>query len=291
MIRDKILLYENIEELYLECYSCYENTHLINCCPYLHFTPNKDLVIQRYLYNEMNIKSDQHRLGSYKRRRKLKRPHALILKSKANIASSAYQLFNQELLSEITNEIKQKSVAHFGNRFSGSSEEELEASYMDEEFLQKDYDDSEDVSTMKKVAAGGGAREVKSFTMKKDESDIDIGALANDSDSSSVDNSNPSIGYVVAKTETIPFTHGTVVNTGKKKSNHTKSKRGTETHNHLRDLKVGKRVFDLFDQDIDMLHEFKEYFPHNNSDIILKMIKFKASSQRKKFSAKKTKPL
>jgi hypothetical protein len=287
MIRDKILLYENLEELHLECYSCYENTHLINCCPHLHFTPNKDFVIQRYLHNEMNIKSDQHRLGSYRRRRKIKRPHALLLKSKANVASSAYQLFNQEFLSPLTNEIKLKSTTNIANRNSGSFEEDIDDSFIDEEFIQKDYEESEDVSTMKKVAGGGGAREVRSFIVKKDDSEFDMAAMINDSDTSSIDNSTPSIGYVVAKTETIPHTQG---NTGKKRTN-TRTKRGTETHNPTRDMKMGKKIIDLYDQDFDVLHEFKEYFPHNNCDIILKMFKFRSNTQKKKVSAKRSKPI
>lgn len=51
MIRDKIAFYSNSEDLDLRCLGCNIRTHLIHNCSKVHYTPDRDFIISRYLYN------------------------------------------------------------------------------------------------------------------------------------------------------------------------------------------------------------------------------------------------
>ena len=44
-IRDNINVYEDYDDLYVKCYSCQENSHQVNTCPLLHYTPKKEIIL------------------------------------------------------------------------------------------------------------------------------------------------------------------------------------------------------------------------------------------------------
>ena len=54
MIRDKILLYNNLKEINTECFCCSKNDHFTINCPLIHYSPNYHFVIGRYNYSFQN---------------------------------------------------------------------------------------------------------------------------------------------------------------------------------------------------------------------------------------------
>ena len=49
-IRDRINVHHDHSFLFQKCFSCMQNTHLIELCPILHYSPINDIVIQKFLY-------------------------------------------------------------------------------------------------------------------------------------------------------------------------------------------------------------------------------------------------
>ncbi len=55
MIRDKLLIYNNLEDLNKKCKACYRRDHDIYLCPEVHYIPCKDFIIKRYLYSRPQL--------------------------------------------------------------------------------------------------------------------------------------------------------------------------------------------------------------------------------------------
>ena len=66
-IKDNILNYHNYANIFMRCYSCKENTHLVDNCPYLHYQPIKELFIKK-----INFSSNNERNSIYKRKKNKK---------------------------------------------------------------------------------------------------------------------------------------------------------------------------------------------------------------------------
>lgn len=66
-IKDNINIYNDFSDLFLKCASCYQNTHLIDNCPLLHYLPADDIIIQRYAYTPL-----QERTGFKRNKKRLK---------------------------------------------------------------------------------------------------------------------------------------------------------------------------------------------------------------------------
>jgi hypothetical protein len=74
MIRDKIIVYEDLEELYLKCYSCNEK-HSFHKCPAIQFVSDKQRTI---LIHQKRIKNRKSLRRSLPKPRRIKKFHALI---------------------------------------------------------------------------------------------------------------------------------------------------------------------------------------------------------------------
>lgn len=62
-----MLLKKDYKSLFKICFSCKSPDHLFEDCPFLHYIPNKDLIIQKHLYGQPN-----HRNAKFKRKNHLK---------------------------------------------------------------------------------------------------------------------------------------------------------------------------------------------------------------------------
>ena len=51
-MRDKILIYSNLEDLKKRCNSCLKKDHDIFNCPEIHYLPRKDFIIRKHLHNQ-----------------------------------------------------------------------------------------------------------------------------------------------------------------------------------------------------------------------------------------------
>ena len=104
-IKDEILLYKDYSDLYLKCLSCGQGSHRVKDCPLLHYIPNREITILKYLHSP-----DQNRL-SYDRKKKRKMRMFTIMKKIANEAF-LFQKKNLETMesSQEIEEIENKKV-------------------------------------------------------------------------------------------------------------------------------------------------------------------------------------
>ena len=73
-LKDKIILYENYNDLNLRCLICYKKDHLCNQCNLVHYIPNKESILLRHLFSK-----NMERKHSLRGRKKF---NALFLKKK-----------------------------------------------------------------------------------------------------------------------------------------------------------------------------------------------------------------
>ena len=62
-IRDRIIFYQIVDDLYVTCASCKGRTHYIHECPLMHYTPNKMILLTK-----LNFSQFQNRDINYGRR-------------------------------------------------------------------------------------------------------------------------------------------------------------------------------------------------------------------------------
>ena len=51
MMKDKLKFYEQYQYTNIRCSSCLKSNHLIQTCPYIHYIPDKNFLINRYNYS------------------------------------------------------------------------------------------------------------------------------------------------------------------------------------------------------------------------------------------------
>ena len=71
-MRDKMLIYSDLEDLNKKCKACLKRDHNIFNCPEIHYVPRKDFIIRRYLYSEPTIERRFERRRDFKRHNALK---------------------------------------------------------------------------------------------------------------------------------------------------------------------------------------------------------------------------
>ena len=101
-IKDKIILYRNYECYNLRCIICNQKDHM-NChCPLMHYVPNKENIILRYLYSENQVRKPC-------KRRKMNNFHPLIDKLKMTKKVKAMKLcFRKEFKTSNEDSISQE---------------------------------------------------------------------------------------------------------------------------------------------------------------------------------------
>ena len=57
-MRDKMVIYSNLEDLKKRCNSCLKKDHDIFTCPEIHYFPRKDFIIKRHLYSQPRTKRE-----------------------------------------------------------------------------------------------------------------------------------------------------------------------------------------------------------------------------------------
>ena len=68
MFRDQITLYNDLSPLSQSCLACPETqTHMLEKCPFIHFIPNSDFVIQRHIYNAYQKRKNFKRFAKKRR--------------------------------------------------------------------------------------------------------------------------------------------------------------------------------------------------------------------------------
>lgn len=68
MFRDQITLYSDLSPLSQSCIACPETqTHMLEKCPFIHFIPNSDFVIQRHIYNAIQKRKEFKRFAKKRR--------------------------------------------------------------------------------------------------------------------------------------------------------------------------------------------------------------------------------
>ncbi|CAD8067471.1 unnamed protein product [Paramecium sonneborni] len=60
MIKDKVIINQDLSDLQIKCYGCKSNFHMVNYCPILHFNPNQDRVIKQSLYPHQQERDDPY---------------------------------------------------------------------------------------------------------------------------------------------------------------------------------------------------------------------------------------
>ena len=60
MLSDKIINYQSYEDLYIKCPACKRVDHSIDRCPFLHFVPQKEFLICRHLFNKPTLQREPY---------------------------------------------------------------------------------------------------------------------------------------------------------------------------------------------------------------------------------------
>ena len=97
-MRDKMLIYSDLDDLNKKCKACNKKDHNIFNCPEIHYVPRKDFIIRRYLYSEPTLER------RFERRRDFKRHNALktvsVLQDKMFFFFDAVAARQEEMLNE-----------------------------------------------------------------------------------------------------------------------------------------------------------------------------------------------
>ena len=97
-LRDKIVLYKDVKNLNVKCFSCNRVDHSIIGCPDIFLQPNVELIIKKHCYNPKT----RFRNTKFKRKRIKKSSNALfnVFKNRESVLDLREQLFNESILSE-----------------------------------------------------------------------------------------------------------------------------------------------------------------------------------------------
>ena len=75
-IKEKLVIYNDSFPLHSRCFCCCDSSHRLEKCPIIHYCPKKQIVIDKFLFNDFQER------GDYKRRRKFKINNSFISKRK-----------------------------------------------------------------------------------------------------------------------------------------------------------------------------------------------------------------
>lgn len=106
MIRDKIKLYHNYEDISIKCHCCHKENHNLLHCPLLHYIPDSEFLISRANYSK-----NQERTLSFSRKTKKKfnslGDRLIILQDLMKMSS---EYFSNDSLSDISEEMQNKEI-------------------------------------------------------------------------------------------------------------------------------------------------------------------------------------
>lgn len=256
MIKDSMLIYKSYNNNSLKCISCITKDHFLYDCPALHFIPDSNFLISKYLYNEPHL-----------HRRKIKRENkksinSLLLKQEINNAIKQFKLnnltMNESENGEIYSEIETLSEPSFINQ-NNESENNTQSSKETNEKRKISREINRD-SSLTQIDNQGEENIKNDFSTNfiniKLENSID--------NNKNINNKNQEENNLL---ENVPI---------KDKKN-------------FSDIFISEKKNDLFFKEFEYMKNYLNYFSHNNADKIIHNQETNISSRylSRKFSKSK----
>lgn len=256
MIRDKINIYENLENLQKRCKTCFKHDHDVYTCSNVHYVARKDFIIKRHLYSKPQLER-----FNYLRSRKKLNARNNIKKIQENSflfesCNPANIVFNDENLSEV-DLIEIESSIEIAKEFSSPANnleieelKKMESAELDSSVISsKDLEQQQSLKCEKKPA--NEKEEFCKNTQRKTEKLLEININKND--------------LAQFKTEFKSKTFKQRVSLDNIENNNALQRdNSTTTLDKLTEENMKWK--DQFEN----MHIFSYYFCHNNADEIIK---------------------
>lgn len=134
-MKDKILFENNYENLKNSCcHSCRSKDHFIKDCPFIHFTPNRDLLFKKLQYSQPN---DRNILFKRKPTKIFSRLNCLKYKDNLKKIRSKFKLEKRGMFMKMRELITIKEIYDFDKDFS--SNQNLE--FKDDSYIESEKSD------------------------------------------------------------------------------------------------------------------------------------------------------
>lgn len=114
MIKDKIKLNNDYKQSLIHCFACQKTSHTLNECPMLHFIPDSQFLIHRFLYSTEQIRDPSFLRKNNKKKLNALAQNLLIQRKVLALDVSLFPLTSEE---EIENTSKNENEDHDFNEF------------------------------------------------------------------------------------------------------------------------------------------------------------------------------
>ena len=103
-MKDKILIYNDFQDLKKKCKTCFKRDHDIFICPEIHYVPRQDFIIRRHLFNNPHLERGSFHRIDRKRHNALKILNTLQEKMSIleNMTLRQEDFFNEESIDEFS---------------------------------------------------------------------------------------------------------------------------------------------------------------------------------------------
>lgn len=308
MISDKLINYQCFEDLYIKCFSCNRNDHTIERCPYLHFTPQRDFLICRHLFNKPTLEREVFARKAKRALNSRAKINKIQKKAKEFISSMSFEPESEDLIDSESSEDEEDDspesiVAVNSGILQNNTVRNNKKSLTNQPSsgVIKNLPQSESETNEEFLANSGVFKEKEKNYEKKVTSEI--------SDEIEISNSNvPALGSAHHIKRATIRTEKEKTNFEKEATRYDKNldreisiKYNLHSDNMVentkitsfsnRQTKVASGIYqgtsavienknDMFMKDADKMTIFTVYFPYNNADNVLKNLKYKRLARR-----------
>lgn len=314
MICDKMINYQNYEDLYSKCISCKRNDHIVQKCPYIHFVPQREFLICRHLFNkptlerEVFMRKKKRSLNSRSNNLKIQK------KMKEFLASNNFEVDSDEFSDSESSEDDDEPHINSGvitsqTKINNQQKKSIIMDAASSGFIRNNIpnlssvveeaekDDDEENSTH-----GISFKDKEKNFERKVTSDIlnnNSYAYENDNMSSGVSPKRSTIKFNIEKDrEKLPFERESSRHLEREQSrkystyHENPNEMKTAISREHRNTRVQSGVYpttsileqsknDLFIKDADKMTIFSQYFIHNNADNVIKNLVYKRNLRKK----------